>query len=44
MGQERKESRMLVNLTQIAKDAEAGGYAIGCVNTPNLETDMAAQI
>lgn len=38
MGQERKESRMLVNLTQIAKDAEAGGYAIGCVNTPNLET------
>lgn len=29
---------MLVNLTQILKDAEDGGYAIGCINTPNLET------
>ncbi|KUH59156.1 ketose-bisphosphate aldolase [Tractidigestivibacter scatoligenes] len=29
---------MLVNMTQILKDAEAGGYAIGCINTPNLET------
>jgi fructose-bisphosphate aldolase class II len=25
-------------MTQILKDAEAGGYAIGCINTPNLET------
>lgn len=29
---------MLVNMTQILKDAEMGGYAIGCINTPNLET------
>lgn len=29
---------MLVNMTQILKDAEAGGYAVGCINTPNLET------
>ncbi|WP_455026428.1 class II fructose-bisphosphate aldolase [Olsenella uli] len=29
---------MLVNMQQILRDAEDGGYAIGCVNTPNLET------
>lgn len=29
---------MLVNMTHILKDAEAGGYAVGCINTPNLET------
>lgn len=29
---------MLVNMTQMLKDAEAGGYAVGCINTPNLET------
>ncbi|EUB31371.1 class II fructose-bisphosphate aldolase [Olsenella uli] len=29
---------MLVNMQQILRDAEDGGYAIGCINTPNLET------
>jgi len=29
---------MLVNLRKMLADAEAGGYAIGCINTPNLET------
>ena len=29
---------MLVNLEKILKDAEAGGYAIGCINTPNMTT------
>jgi len=29
---------MLVNLTQILAEAEAGGYAVGCINTPNVET------
>mgnify|MGYP004445225099 CR=1 FL=1 len=29
---------MLVNMKQMLKDAEDGGYAIGCINTPNLET------
>lgn len=29
---------MLVNLRKMLSDAEAGGYAIGCINTPNLET------
>ena len=29
---------MLVNKQQILRDAEDGGYAIGCINTPNLET------
>lgn len=29
---------MLVNLREMLADAEAGGYAIGCINTPNLET------
>ncbi|MBQ9620562.1 MAG: class II fructose-bisphosphate aldolase, partial [Atopobiaceae bacterium] len=29
---------MLVNMKQMLEDAEAGGYAIGCINTPNLET------
>ena len=29
---------MLVNMKQILADAEAGGYAIGCINTPNVET------
>lgn len=29
---------MLVNMKQILADAEADGYAIGCINTPNVET------
>jgi len=29
---------MLSNMTQMLKDAEDGGYCIGCINTPNLET------
>lgn len=29
---------MLVNMKKILADAEAGGYAIGCINTPNVET------
>ncbi len=29
---------MLVNLKQILDDAEKGGYAVGCINTPNVET------
>lgn len=29
---------MLVNMKQILADAEKGGYAIGCINTPNVET------
>ena len=29
---------MLANMTQMLKDAEDGGYCIGCINTPNLET------
>ncbi|OCN05634.1 ketose-bisphosphate aldolase [Erysipelotrichaceae bacterium MTC7] len=29
---------MLVNMKQILEEAEKGGYAIGCINTPNVET------
>ena len=29
---------MLANMRQMLKDAEDGGYCIGCINTPNLET------
>ncbi|MEG0526242.1 class II fructose-bisphosphate aldolase [Amedibacillus sp. YH-ame6] len=29
---------MLVNMKQILEEAEKGQYAIGCINTPNLET------
>lgn len=29
---------MLVNMKKILEDAEKGGYAIGCINTPNVET------
>lgn len=29
---------MLVNLKKILDDAEKGGYAVGCINTPNMET------
>ena len=29
---------MLVNMKEILKDAEEKGYAIGCINTPNMET------
>lgn len=29
---------MLANMCQMLKDAEDGGYCIGCINTPNLET------
>lgn len=29
---------MLVNLKEILSEAEKGGYAIGCINTPNMET------
>ncbi|MDB7986170.1 class II fructose-bisphosphate aldolase [Faecalicoccus pleomorphus] len=29
---------MLVNMKKILEDAEKGGYAIGCINTPNIET------
>ncbi len=29
---------MLVNMKKILEDAEQGGYAIGCINTPNVET------
>ena len=29
---------MLVNLKEILAEAEKGGYAIGCINTPNVET------
>ncbi|WP_075876922.1 class II fructose-bisphosphate aldolase [Merdibacter massiliensis] len=29
---------MLVNLKEILKNAEEGGYAIGCINTPNMAT------
>ena len=29
---------MLVNMKQILEEAEKNGYAIGCINTPNVET------
>ena len=29
---------MLANMRQMLKDAEDGGYCLGCINTPNLET------
>lgn len=29
---------MLVNMKEILEEAEKGGYAIGCINTPNVET------
>lgn len=29
---------MLVNMKEILKEAEEKGYAIGCINTPNMET------
>ena len=29
---------MLVNLKEILKNAEEGGYAVGCINTPNMAT------
>ena len=29
---------MLANMRQMLKDAEDGGYCIGCINTPHLET------
>lgn len=29
---------MLVNLKEILKNAEEGGYAVGCINTPNMVT------
>lgn len=29
---------MLVNLIEILKNAEEGGYAVGCINTPNMAT------
>lgn len=29
---------MLVNMKEILADAEKGGYAIACINTPNVET------
>lgn len=29
---------MLVNMKEILEEAEKGGYAIGCINTPNEET------
>lgn len=29
---------MLVNMKEILAEAEKGGYAIGCINTPNVET------
>ena len=29
---------MLVNMKDILKEAEEKGYAIGCINTPNMET------
>lgn len=29
---------MLVNMKEILKEAEKGGYAIACINTPNMET------
>lgn len=29
---------MLVNMKDILAEAEKGGYAIGCINTPNVET------
>lgn len=29
---------MLVNMKQILAEAEKNGYAIGCINTPNVET------
>ena len=28
---------MLVNMKQILEEAEKNGYAIGCINTPNVE-------
>ena len=29
---------MLVNMNEILYEAEKGGYAIGCINTPNMTT------
>ena len=34
----QEEEQMLVNMTKILEIAEAEGYAIPCINTPNEET------
>ena len=35
---------MLVNMKKILEDAEKGGYAIGCINTPKLLEQLLAQL
>ena len=34
----QEEEQMLVNMKKILEIAEAEGYAIPCINTPNEET------
>ena len=37
----QEEKTMLVNMKEMLKDAELHNYAIGSLNTPNLETLLA---